>query len=165
MSGKVWRYLVAWWSQVVKGCSSQLRAQERKFCIYLAVSARHHFPTQCRAVIPWRGNFTVALRLDPFKEHQFSGPSSSQKSSVQSHSIPSSATSWKRNRRRKLLQDLIILFPPLTHTKSLLPQIKAHNPGQLAKNYFHLTLGFKILLWIPLQKHSIKVNRCEDIFT
>lgn len=55
-------------------------------------------------------------------------------------------------------------LPPPTHTKSLLPQIRAHNPGQLSKNDFRLTLGFKILLWIPLEKQYIKANHCEDIF-
>lgn len=78
---------------------------------------------------------------------------------------PSSATRWKRNRRRKTSSGFKQSFPPLTHTKSLVPQIRAHNPGQLSKNYFPLTLGFKILLWILLEKQSIKVNCREDIFT
>lgn len=56
-----------WWSQGVKGCSSQLRAQEQKFCIYLVVSTRHHFPSRSRAINPGEEIIQLYSDLIPSK--------------------------------------------------------------------------------------------------
>lgn len=159
---KVWR-TVDWWSQGIKGCSSQLSAQERKFCVYLEESARHGFPTGCRAISPREGISQSHLVFIPSKSIRFSGPSSNQRSSVQSHWIPAQQQDEEKQ-EEETSSGFNQSLPPPTQTKSSLPQIRAHNPGQLSKNDFRLTLGFKILLWIPLEKQYIKVNHCEDIF-
>lgn len=51
--------------------------------------------------------------------------------------------------------------------KSSAPHIKGHSSGQIHKKYSFISLSFgglQFFSWMPLGKHFIKVNYCEDIF-
>lgn len=131
--------MVDWWSPGIKGCSSQLRAQERKFCVYLAESARHGFPTGCRAISPREGIS---------QSHPVFIPSKSISSLVHPPTrgvlfkVTESQLSnkMKRSRRRKLLQDLISLSLPRHTLNHYCPKLEP----TIQANFLRIT---SISLW------------------
>lgn len=131
-SSDVWKSPTSldWWSQGVKGCSSQLRAQERKFCIYLVVSTRHYLPPQRRAINPGGGILQLHSDSIPLVYPLPRG-------------ILFQVTDFQlsNSMEEKLKNGASLGFSHFLPESSL-SQMKAHNSGQLSKNYFHLTLGF-----------------------